>query len=89
MSTRSSELDPEQIDALEGRLAGTLRPVAPPQDFVQRLRGHMRLPEGGEIVVRLRDWERLMLLFGGVLSGAVVVLTVARAMYHLFGRRNG
>ena len=89
MNGNRSELDPAQIDALEGRLAGTLRPVMPPGDFVQRLRGHIHLPEGGEIVVRLRDWERLMLVFGGVLSGAVAILSVARALYHVFGRRNG
>ena len=41
------------------------------------------------VAVRIEAWERLMLVFGSVLSGAVVVLTVARAMYHLFGRRNG
>jgi hypothetical protein len=88
MGTRKSELESAQIDALEGRLAGTLRPVAPPQDFVQRLRGHIHVPDRSEIAMRLREWERLVLVFGGVLSGAVVILTVARAMYHLFGRRN-
>jgi hypothetical protein len=81
-------LDSEQIDAIEGRLAGTLKPVRPPKDFVQRLRGHIRVPGGRAIIVRLRDWKRLLLMFGGILSGAVLILTVARAMYHLFGRRN-
>ncbi len=88
MSTRRTNLDPEQIDAIEGRLAGTLRPVSPPKDFVQRLRGHIRIPERSEMVVRLHDWRRLMLVFGGVLSGTVAILTVARAVFHLFGRRN-
>ncbi len=78
----------EQIDEIEGRLAGTLKPVTPPRDFVQRLRGHIHVPERGEIVVRLQDWERLFLVFSGVLSGTLVILTVARAMYHLFGRRS-
>ncbi len=82
-------LDEDQIDAIEGRLAGILRPVRPPSDFVQRLRGHVHLPERSEIAVRLYDWERLLLVVGGVLSGAVAILTVARAMYHLFGRRSG
>ena len=89
MSTIRSLLDEEQIDALEGRLAGTLRRVAPPRDFVRRLRGHIRIPERDELVVRLYDWERLALVVGGVLSGTLVILTVARALYHLFGRRNG
>ena len=89
MNGRRDTLDEKLIDAIEGRLAGTLKPVRPPSDFVQRLRGHVHLPERGELAVRLYDWERLLLVFGGILSGAVVILTVARAMYHLFGRRTG
>ncbi len=89
MNAPRNTLDSEQIDAIEGRLAGTLRPVTPPRDFVQRLRGHIHLPERDMIVVRLQDWERLALVMSGVLSGAVALLTLARAMYHLFGRRNG
>ncbi len=89
MGTNGSGVNPEQLDDIEGRLAGTLRRVAPPTEFVQRLRGHIHLPERSTIVVRLQDWERLVMVFGGVLSGTVVILTVARAMYHLFGRRNG
>ena len=64
MSTNKSTLDPAQIDAIEGRLARTLRRVPPPRDFVQRLRGHIHLPERSEIVVRFHDWERLVLVFG-------------------------
>lgn len=82
-------MDEAQIDAIEGRLAGTLRRVRPRREFVQRLRARIHVPERSEIVVRLQDWERLMLVFGGILSGAVVIVTVARAMYHLFGRRSG
>jgi hypothetical protein len=89
MNANRDTLNTQQIDALEGRLAGTLKPVRPPTEFVRRLRGHIRMPERAEIVVRLRDWERLMLVFGGVVSGTLVILTVARAFYHLIGRRNG
>lgn len=81
-------MEPSQIDAIEGRLAGTLKRVSPPNDFVQRLRGHIHFPERSVIVTRLYDWQRLGLVVGSVLSGAVVVLTLARAMYHLFGRRS-
>ncbi len=89
MSTNRGMSEDEEMDAIEGRLAGTLRRVTPPREFVQRLRGRIHLPERSAIAVRIEAWERLMFVFGSVLSGAVVVLTVARAMYHLFGRRNG
>ncbi len=78
----------ERLDALEAHLAGTLRRVAPSRDLVQRLRSRIRIPQRSEIMVRLRDWETLMLVLGGVISGALVVLTVARALFHLVGRRN-
>lgn len=78
----------ERLRAIEAHLAGTLRPVAPPRDLLKRLRGRIRIPQRSEIAVRLGDWQTLMLVLGGVLSGAMVILTVARALFHLFGRRN-
>jgi hypothetical protein len=77
------------LNDLEAHLAGTLRPVAPPRAFVQRLRSRIHLPARDEIVVRLRDWQKLILVFGGVISGMLVILTVARALFHIFGRRDG
>jgi hypothetical protein len=77
------------FDALEGRLAGTLRPVSPPDEFVQRLRSHIHAPERGELTVRLQAWVRVMVVFGGVMSGAVVIVAILRALYHIVGRRNG
>jgi hypothetical protein len=77
------------FDALEGRLAGTLRPVSPPDEFVQRLRSRIHVPERGDLTVRLQAWVRAMVVFGGVMSGAVVVIAVLRALYHILGRRSG
>lgn len=65
-----------------------LRPVSPSRELIQRLRSRIRIPQRSEIVVRLRDWQTLMIVLGGVISGALVVLTVARALFHLVGRRN-
>jgi len=87
MSKRKNELSPENIETLEAHLAGTLRPVAPPKDFVQRLRDRVHLPEREVIVSRLRDWNRLFLVLGSVMSGMMLLITVARALYYLFGRR--
>jgi hypothetical protein len=87
--SKKTDLSEEKFDVLEAHLAGTLKPVAPPSDFVQRLRWHIHLPPPGEIAIRLNDWRKLVLVFSGVLSGALVIITVARAFYHLFGRRNG
>ncbi|MBI1855840.1 MAG: hypothetical protein HYR93_08270 [Chloroflexi bacterium] len=89
MSKRKMTLSPETpLDEIESHLAGTLKPVAPPKGFVQHLRARIHLPHRAEIAIRLRDWQTLALVFGGVISGGLVILTLARAMFHLFGRRN-
>lgn len=77
----------ESILDLEARLAGTLKPVRPPRDVVQRLRERIRIPAREEIVSRLGDWKRMFLVFGGVMSGVLVVITLARAFFYFVGRR--
>ena len=86
--SNNPDLPEKRLDAIEAHLAGTLKPVAPRKDFVRHLRGRIRLPAPGEIAFRLHDWRTLLLVFGGVFSGALIILTIARAFYHLFGRRN-
>lgn len=73
---------------LEARLAGTLRPVTPPQELLKRLRGRIHFPDRSQIADRLRNWQTLMLVLGGVISGGIVLLTLARALYHTVGRRD-
>ena len=73
---------------IEERLAGTLKPIRPSRDVVQRLRERIRFPDRGEIKSRLEDWKRMFLVFGGVMSGLLVAITVARAFFYLVGRRH-
>ncbi len=77
----------DQLFALEEHLAGTLKPITPPSELVVRMRERVRLPQRDEIVSRIGDWQRLFLIFGGVMSGFVVTVTVARAFFYFFGRR--
>ena len=88
MRKRIFNQNPEShLSTMEAYLAGTLRPVAPRQDFVQRLRGRIHLPAREVLAIRLRDWQRWFWVFGGVISGTLVILTIARALFHLFGRK--
>ena len=73
---------------LEKRLARTLKPIRPSRDVVQRLRERIRFPAPDEIRSRLQDWKRMFFVFGGVMSGLLVAITVARALFHLVGRRH-
>ena len=77
----------EDLDVLEAHLAGTLKPVAPPKDIIQRLRERVQMPSRDEITLRLTDWRRLFFVFGGVVSGMLLLITLARALYYLTGRR--
>ena len=77
-----------QFNDLEAHLAGTLKRVPPRRDFVQRLRSYIHFPPREEIATRLHDWQRLFIVFGSVVSGTLLLITIARALFHLFGRRN-
>ncbi len=89
MARRKQISNPEeQLDVLEAHLAGTLKPVAPPRDIVQRLRERIHMPDRNEITLRLTDWRRLFLVFGGVISGMLLLITLARAFYYLTGRKD-
>lgn len=78
---------PESLQLLEAHLAGTLRPVAPPRNFAQRLGRRIRIPERRLLTTRLQDWKRLFLVLGSVMSGMVLILSLARALYFLAARR--
>jgi hypothetical protein len=88
---RPRKINPEQdLNELEAHLAGTLRPVRPPKDIVHRLRERVHFPQPHEIASQIRaEWKRLFLVFGGVMSGFLVLVTVARAFFYLAGRRHG
>jgi hypothetical protein len=88
MSKRTQTHNPEEdIQSLEAHLAGTLKPLKPPKEIVQRVNMRIRMPNREEITMRLTDWRRLFIVFGGVISGMLLLITLARAFYYLAGRR--
>jgi hypothetical protein len=84
---KQTSIPEEDIHVLEAHLAGTLKPVAPSKAIVQRLNMRIRMPNREEINLRFSDWRRLFLVFGGVISGMVLLISLARAFYYLVGRR--
>ncbi|MBK9207619.1 MAG: hypothetical protein IPL71_04665 [Anaerolineales bacterium] len=89
MTKRKKTHTPEEdIQSLEAHLAGTLKPVTPSREVIQRLRGRIQMPNREEITLRLTDWRRLFIVFGGVVSGMLLLITLARAFYYLTGRKD-
>ena len=87
MARSKTTLSNEQLSALEAHLAGTLQRVAPPSEVTRRLRERIRFPQPSEIVSRFSDWRRMFFVLGGVMSGMVALITLGRALYYFFGRR--
>jgi hypothetical protein len=77
-----------ELQSLETHLSRTLKRVAPPNGLVERLRGRVQMPSRSEIKLRLTDWRKLFIVFGGVMSGMLLLVTLARAFYYLVGRRD-
>jgi len=85
--SKTNTLPDDIILSLEARLAGTLKPIRPSSDVAQRLRERLRFPAREEIVLRLSDWRKMFLVFGGVMSGMLVVITLARAFFYFYSRK--
>ncbi|MCC7118727.1 MAG: hypothetical protein IT310_09395 [Anaerolineales bacterium] len=88
MSALNIHSHEEDFNLLETHLAGTLKRVAPPSDIIQRLRERITLPTREALTLRLHDWKTLFFIFGGVMSGMLLLVTIARALYYFAGRRH-
>jgi hypothetical protein len=87
MSKRKQTPPEEDIQVLEAQLAGTLKPIAPSKAIVQRLNTRIRMPNRERVSLYLPDSSSFFLVFGGVISGMLLFITLARAFYYLAGRR--
>lgn len=77
------------LQSLETHLSrGKLKRVPPPSGLVERLRGRVQMPTRSEITLRLTDWRKLFVVFGGVMSGMLLLVTLARMFYYFVGRRD-
>lgn len=83
----TDQIDQESFDEIEAHLAGTLKRVTAPSGLFQRLYERIQFPTPSEINLRLSDWRKLIFVFGGVLSGMLLLITLARALYHIVGRK--
>lgn len=76
------------LEALESRLRHTLRPVELPLEYFQRLRERVRYSPPQIVAARrMFEWEFWFIVIAGAFSTFVVILTLARALFYFFGRK--
>ncbi|MBK6791912.1 MAG: hypothetical protein IPG80_05095 [Anaerolineales bacterium] len=88
MNAHQTSSTNNELQSLETHLSRTLKRVSPPNGLVERLRGRVQMPTRSEITLRLTDWRKLFIVFGGVMSGMLLLVTLARMFYYLTGRRD-
>ena len=74
------------LHSLETHLSRTLKRVPPPSGMIERLRSRVQMPTRSEITLKLSDWRRLFFVFGGVISGMLILVTLARMFYYIVAR---
>lgn len=73
--------------SLENRLSGTLKPVAPRREFVNGLGQRIQAGSRASLVNQVANWHILAILVAGLLSLAVFLAMVARALFVLYGKK--
>jgi hypothetical protein len=76
-----------RISAMENRLSGTLKPVAPRREFVKGLRQRIQTGSRTTLVNRIANWHILAMVIAGLVSLAVLLAMVARALLALSGKK--
>ena len=76
-----------RISALENRLSGTLKPVAPRREFVKGLGQRIQSERRTTLVNRIASWPILAMLIAGLVSLAILLAMVARALLALSGKK--
>jgi len=76
-----------KISSMERRLSGALKPVAPRQEFVNRLGERIQTGNRSGFVYTVANWHVLAMLIAGFVSLAVLLAMLTRALLALSGKR--
>jgi hypothetical protein len=76
-----------KIASLENRLSSTLKPVAARRDFVHGLGQRIQTGSRVSLVNQVANWHILAVLIAGLISLAVFLAMLARALLALSGKK--
>ncbi len=72
-----------KISSMENRLSGTLKPVKPRREFVHGLGNRILANNRAALVNHVANWHILAMLIAGLVSLAVLLAMVVRALLAL------
>ena len=75
------------FSSMENRLSGTLKPVAPRQEFIHGLGKRIQAGNRTAFVNTIANWHILAMLIAGFVSLAVLLAMVTRALLALSGKK--
>jgi hypothetical protein len=84
---KNADASKAKISSMENRLSGTLKVVTPRQEFVHGLGQRILAGNRGTLVNRVVNWHILAALIAGLVSLAVLLAMVARALLMLSGKK--
>ncbi len=87
MKKRFSDASMAKIASLENRLSGTLKPVAPRKEFVYGLAQRIQSTQRPTFVDRVAEWHLFALLAAAVVSMAILLGFLVRAIIESVARK--
>jgi hypothetical protein len=78
----------EKIASLENRLSGVLRPIKPSKEFIHGVAHRIQTGVPSvHLVDRIANWHIIAMLIAGLISLAVFLAVVGRALLSLLGKK--
>jgi hypothetical protein len=79
---------PKIKNSLENRLSGALKPIAPRKEFIHGLGNRIQSGTRATFVNHVANWHILAMMVAGLVSLAVFLAMVARALVSLAGKKH-
>jgi hypothetical protein len=78
----------EKITSMEKRLSGVLRPVKPRKEFVHGVAHRIQTGTPAALFVdRIANWHLIAMLIAGLISLAIFLAVLGRALLSLLGKK--
>ncbi len=75
------------LDELEHQLKRALHPIPLPAEELERVRRRIRYISPVRVARGMFEWEFWFIVIGGLVTAFMLILTLARALFYLFGRK--